>query len=70
MHNVNEVLLTVMKDNKFTKSDMARLFGVTPQAIGNKFAKNKWSMDEVLKVLDHLGCKLIIESGEIRSYRF
>lgn len=70
MNDVNTVILTVMKDHKMKKADVARLFGVSPQAVNNKFKRGSWDISEVVKLLDHIGCRLVIESGEIKKYIF
>ena len=70
MSNVNEVLKTVMRDHDMSQSDVARLFGVSPQAIYNKFRRGAWDVDEVLKILDAIDCRLVIESGSIKRYFF
>lgn len=70
MNSVNDVLRTVMRDHKMTQTDIARLFDVSPQAIYNKFRRGTWDIDEVIKILDSVGCRLVIESGSIKRYYF
>lgn len=68
MNNVNDVLKTVMNDHGVSQSDIARLFGVSPQAIYNKFRRGSWYVDEIVKILDSVDCRLVIESGSIKRY--
>lgn len=68
MNNVNDVLKTVMNDHGISQSDIARLFGVSPQAIYNKFRRGSWDVDEIVKILDSVDCRLVIESGSIKRY--
>jgi predicted transcriptional regulator len=68
MNNVNDVLKTVMNDHGVSQSDIARLFGVSPQAIYNKFRRGSWDVDEIVKILDSVDCRLVIESGSIKRY--
>lgn len=70
MNEVNEVLKTVMSDHHLTQSDIGRIFGVSPQAIYNKFRRGSWDVDEVVKILDAIDCRLVIESGSIKRYTF
>lgn len=70
MNDINSVIKTVMKDNNFTQADLARLFSVSPQAINGKFKRGSWDLSEVIKVLDAMDCKLIIQSGSIKQYNF
>jgi len=70
MNSVNDVIRAIMKDHKVSQADLARLFNVSPQAIYNKFQRGTWSVDEVIKVLDSVNCKLVVEDGTIRKYCF
>lgn len=70
MNDVNTVLKTVMREHDITQADIARLFGVSPQAIYNKFRRGSWDVSEVVKILESIDCRLIIESGSIKRYQF
>jgi len=70
MNSVNDVIKTIMKDHKVSQADLARLFHVSPQAIYNKFQRGTWNVDEVIKILDSVNCKLVVEDGSIRKYCF
>lgn len=69
MNDVNEVLKKVMKDHDVTQVEIANLFGVSSQAVNNKFKRGTWNADEVVKVLEYMNCRVIIESGDIVRYR-
>ena len=70
MNNPNDVIKTVMYDHHMTQADMARLFGISPQAVNNRFRSGSWNIDDVVKLLDAMDCKLVIESGSIKRYVF
>lgn len=70
MNDVNDVLRAVMKDHHITQADIARIFGVSPQAVYNKFHRGTWDVDEIVKILDAVDCRLVIESGSIKRYLF
>lgn len=68
MNDINEVLKTIMYDHKMTQTDIAKLFGVSPQAIYNKFRRGSWDVDEINKILHSINCRMVIESGDIKRY--
>lgn len=70
MNDVNTVLKTIMKDHKVTQADIARAFGISNQAVFNRFNSGSWKIDEVIKILALADCRLVVESGEIRRYIF
>ena len=70
MNDVSEVLKTVMKDHKMTQSDIARLFGISQQAVWNRFNRDCWDINDVIRILESMNCRLVIESGDIRRYMF
>lgn len=70
MNDINEVIKTVMREHNMTQTEMARVLGVSPQAINNRFRSGAWNIDEVVKVLEAMNCKLVIESGTIKRYVF
>lgn len=69
MNNISKVLKLVMKDHHVTQTEIAKLFGVSSQAINNKFSRDAWNADEVVKVLEYMNCRLVIESGDIVRYQ-
>ena len=69
-NDISTVIKTLMKDKGVRQADLARLFGISPQAIFKKFANRSWDVEELLKILDYMDCRLIIESGDIKQYRF
>lgn len=70
MNDVNSVIKTVMKYHGVTQSDVARLFGTTPQAIYNKFRRGSWDISEVVTLLESMDCSLVVKSGEIVEFKF
>lgn len=39
--------------------DLAKFWGVSKAAISNKFYRNSWSADDLIKAANILGCKLM-----------
>ena len=45
-----------MKDKKY--KELAQLFGISEQAMRNKFARSSFSADELIQIADFLNCQL------------
>lgn len=41
--------------------ELAEYFGISRQAMSNKFSRNSWSADELAKVANFVGGNLVIE---------
>ena len=52
-------LLLIMKGKKY--KELAQLFGISEQAMRNKFARGSFSADELIMVADFVGCRLAFE---------
>ena len=48
-----------MKGKKY--KELAQLFGISEQAMRNKFARGSFSADELIMVADFVGCQLAFE---------
>ena len=48
--------LLSMKGKKY--KELAQLFGISEQAMRNKFARGSFSADELIMVADFVGCQL------------
>ena len=51
--------LLSMKGKKY--KELAQLFGISEQAMRNKFARGSFSADELIMVADFVGCQLAFE---------
>lgn len=51
--------LLSMKGKKY--KELAKLFGISEQAMRNKFARGSFSADELIMVADFVGCQLAFE---------
>ena len=51
--------LLSMKGKKY--KELAQLFGISEQAMRNKFARGNFSADELIMVADFVGCQLAFE---------
>lgn len=51
--------LLSMKGKKY--NELATLFGISPQAMRNKFVRGSFSADELIMIADFLNCQLAFE---------
>lgn len=70
MKDPNDVIKLIMKQNNVSQVDVAKLFGVSSQAINNKFRRGTWDIDEVVKLLEFMNCTLIAVSNDTLMYKF
>lgn len=54
------IRLELLKHDKKQK-DLWQGFGITSQAMGRRFKRNAWTVDDVERIADWLGCDLVIE---------
>lgn len=59
---VSDTIKEIMKQKNIKKWQLAKALDISPQALTNKFSRDKWQVDELIKALDFLGCELVIES--------
>lgn len=58
---VSDKIKQIMKENRTKAIDVAKHLGITPQSLNRKFAKDNWSVQDLISVLDFLGCQLVVE---------
>lgn len=58
---ISNKIKQIMKENHIKAVDVARHLEITPQSLNRKFAKDIWSTQDLISVLDFLGCQLVIE---------
>lgn len=58
---VSKKIKQVMKYKKVTTSQLAEHLGMLPQSLSNKFSRDSISLKEAIKILEFLGCKLVVE---------
>lgn len=57
--------LLSMKGKKY--NELAGLFGISPQAMRNKFARGSFSADELIMIADFLDCQLSFEMDNVQK---
>lgn len=55
---VSQKVKALLVLNGRKQADLAEYFGVTPQSMNNKMARDSWSAKDLMKVCRFTGCKL------------
>jgi len=50
--------------------DIAEPLGISVQAVRNKFTRDSFSMDDLIKICDHLDAKLFINLSDSQTINF
>lgn len=58
---VGDKIKQIMKEKGVKVNQLAEYMGVKPQSVTNKFARDSWSAQDLISVLDFLGCQLLVE---------
>lgn len=67
---ISDKIKQIMKEKHIKAVDVAKHIGVTPQSLNRKFVKDIWSTQDLISVLDFLGCDLIIKSKPDTEVKF
>ena len=59
---VSDKIKMILKQKSVKVSQLAEYMNVKPQSVTNKFSRDSWSVQDLISVLDFLGCQLVIES--------
>ena len=58
---ISNKIKQIMKDKHIKAIDVAKHLEITPQSLNRKFTKDSWSVQDLISVLDFMGCNLTIE---------
>lgn len=58
---ISNKIKQIMKDKHIKAIDVAKYLRITPQSLNRKFTKDCWSAQDLISVLDFMGCNLTIE---------
>lgn len=58
---VSDKIKQIMKEKGVKVNQLAEYMGVKPQSVTNKFSRDSWSVQDLISVLDFLGCQLTVE---------
>lgn len=65
---VSDVIKAIMKSKGLNNIQMAELLGIKTQSFSNKLFRDSYTVEELVKILDILDCKLIIQPNPEVSY--
>lgn len=65
---VSDAIKAIMKSKGLNNIQMAELLGIKPQSFTNKLFRDTYTVDELIKILDILDCKLIIQPNPEITY--
>jgi DNA-binding Xre family transcriptional regulator len=68
--SVSEKIKSLLKLKSKKNKDLAEYLHITPQSMRNKFNRGSFSADDLIKICDFLGCKLIIDAGDETKIAF
>ena len=59
---VSQKVKQIMRLKKSTNVQVAEHLGTSPQALANKFSRGTLSANELITILDFLGCQIVVEA--------
>lgn len=65
---VSDVVKTIMKSKGLNNIQMAQALGIKTQSFANKLFRDSYTVEELIRILDILDCKLIIQPNPNMSY--
>lgn len=65
---VSDVIRAIMKSKGINNIQMAEMLGIKAQSFSNKLFRDSYTVEELIKILDILDCKLIIQPNPEVSY--
>lgn len=65
---VSDVIKSLMKSKGLNNIQMAQMLGIKTQSFSNKLFRDSYTVEELIKILDILDCKLIIQPNPEVSY--
>lgn len=65
---VSDVIKMIMKSKGINNIQMAEMLSIKTQSFSNKLFRDSYTVEELIKILDILDCKLIIQPNPEISY--
>lgn len=65
---VSDVIKAIMKSKGLNNIQMAEMLSIKTQSFSNKLFRDSYTVEELIKILDILDCKLIIQPNPEVSY--
>lgn len=61
---VSDKIKAIMQIKGVTSQQLADYFGMSRQAMYNKFQRDTWTTSDLIKAMDFLDCEIIIKSND------
>lgn len=58
---ISDKIKQIMKEKNIKAVELAEYLGMRPQNLNTKFKRDSWSVQDLISVLDFMGCNLTIE---------
>lgn len=65
---VSDVIKAIMRSKGLNNIQMAKSLGIKTQSFANKLFRDSYTVEELIRILDILDCKLIIQPNPNMSY--
>lgn len=65
---VSDVIKSIMKSKGINNIQMAEALNMKPQSFTNKLFRDNYTVEDLIKILDILDCKLIIQPNPDVTY--
>lgn len=65
---VSDVIKSIMKSKGLNNIQMAQSLGIKTQSFANKLFRDSYTVEELIRILNILDCKLIIQPNPNISY--
>lgn len=62
---ISAIIKSLLVKKSLKQQDLQSILNLSSkQSVNNKFSKNSWSVEDLIKVVKFLGCNLTINDGE------
>lgn len=65
---VSEIIKSIMDSKGLNNMQMAKHLGIQTQSFANKLYRDSYTVDELVRILNILDCKLVIEPNPEVKY--
>lgn len=65
---VSITIKNIMRNRHVTSKELAEYLNMSPQSLANKFSRNTWQVEELIKIVEFLDCKLVIQPNPEVTY--
>ena len=63
---ISDKIKALLKLKNMNNKGLAEYLGISAQALSNKFYRNSYSGEDLIKIADYLGCEIVFILGETK----